>query len=229
MFLVGLTGGIASGKSTVSKIFNEEFKVPIVDADLIARKVVLPGRTGWKRVQKLFGNEILNQDQTVNRDKLGEIIFSDNNKRRMLNKALHGLILIEILKQILINFLKGERFILLDIPLLFETKIALNMLSYKLVVFCQSEEEQLRRLIIRNPQLTELEAKQRIKSQMSTREKIKLADLCIDNSGGLESTRKQVKIIYYTLKKSKIYLWIRVFLFTGLTLGVYLLKKIFFN
>ncbi|RMZ95311.1 dephospho- kinase domain-containing [Brachionus plicatilis] len=226
MFLVGLTGGIASGKSTVSKIFNEEFKIPIIDADLIARQVVLPDRTGWKRVRSLFGNEILNQDRTVNRDKLGEIIFSDREK--MLNKALHGLILLEILKQILLNLVKGERLVLLDIPLLFETKIGLSLLSYKLVVYCQSEEEQLRRLMIRNPNLSEQEAKKRIQSQMNTADKLKLADYCIDNSKDLENTREQVKTIYSVLKKSKIYLWIRAFLFAGLAFGVFLLNKYLF-
>lgn len=228
MFLVGLTGGIASGKSTVSKIFNEDFNVPIIDADVIARQVIIPGRIGWKRVQKLFGDEILNHDQTVNRDRLGEIIFRDHKKRKMLNQALHGLILLEILKQILKNLIKGERFVILDIPLLFETKIALYLLSYKLVVFCQCEEEQLRRLMIRNPQLNEQEAKRRIQSQMSTREKIKLADYCIDNSNDLEYTKEQVKKIYYVLKESKIYLWMRIFLCAGLTLGVYLFKRYFF-
>lgn len=229
MFLVGLTGGIASGKSTVSKIFNQDFNVPIIDADIIARQVVLPGRTGWKRVRKLFGDEILNHDQTINRDRLGEIIFSDDKKRKMLNQALHGLILLEIFKQILKNFIKGERFVILDIPLLFETKISLYLLSYKLVVYCQSEEEQLRRLMLRNPQLNEQEAKKRIRSQMSTSDKIKLADYCIDNSNDLEYTKEQVKKVYFILKKSKIYLWMRAFLFSGLAIGVYLLKRYFFR
>jgi len=107
MFLVGLTGGIACGKSTVSGIFENEFGVPIVDADIAARKVVEPGKKGWKRVIKRFGREILNDDETINREKLGEIIFQDSDQRRELNKCLHNLIAIEMIKQIFWLFVKG--------------------------------------------------------------------------------------------------------------------------
>ncbi|CAF1028014.1 unnamed protein product [Brachionus calyciflorus] len=203
MFLVGLTGGIASGKSTVASIFHDEFNVPIIDADKIARKVVVPGRLGWKRVRKIFGNEILNQDQTINRDKLGDIIFNDSSKRCQLNKALHFLILLEIIKEIFYYLFKGCKFVILDIPLLFETKFGLNLLSYKLVVHCESEEEQLRRLRLRNPNLSEENAKNRIQTQMDTKTKLKMADYCIDNSKDLEYTRQQIKNIFNILNHSK--------------------------
>ena len=132
MFLIGITGCIGAGKSTVSKMFYQ-LNVPIVDADLIARKsnfsvffifkdrmhhklgvsffttlVVEPNTNGLNRVVKLFGNEILNADKTLNREKLGKIIFENETKRKQLNKALHGLIRLEMVKQIFYHFLSGS-------------------------------------------------------------------------------------------------------------------------
>lgn len=228
MYLVGLTGGIASGKSTVSSIFRDEYKVPVIDADLIARKVVIPGRLGWKRVRKIFGNEILNSDQTINRDKLGEIIFSDASKRRQLNSALHTLILLEIIKEILYYLICGYRFVILDIPLLFETKIGLNLLGFKLVVYCQNEEEQIKRLLKRNPNLTKEDAIKRIQSQMDNEKRLKLADYCIDNSKDLDYTRNQVEKIFKILNKSNKYLWLRTILFGSIGLSFFVIYNIFF-
>ena len=227
MFLIGLTGGIASGKSTVSSIFSKEYGIPVVDADLIARKVVKPNTTGWKRVVKIFGDSILNQDQTINRDKLGAIIFNDSNKRKQLNKCLHGLIIFEMLKEIFLILIKGNRYVILDVPLLFDVKIGLWLLSYKLVVLCNDENEQIKRLMKRN-EMNESDAKKRLNSQLNNQERIKLADYVIDNSNDLSYTRKQCDNLNKIFKNSKKYLYFRFAIATLLFSGFYIMSKLLF-
>ena len=227
MFLIGLTGGIASGKSTVSSIFSKEYGIPVVDADLIARKVVKPNTTGWKRVVKIFGDSILNQDQTINRDKLGAIIFNDSNKRKQLNKCLHGLIIFEMLKEIFLILIKGNRYVILDVPLLFDVKIGLWLLSYKLVVLCNDENEQIKRLMKRN-ELNESDARKRLNSQLNNQERIKLADYVIDNSNDLSYTRKQCDNLNKIFKNSKKYLYFRFAIASLLFSGFYIMSKLLF-
>ncbi len=119
---------------------------------------------------------------------------------------------------------KGYRFIILDVPLLFEVKTALKFISYKIVVDCD-EETQLQRLLQRNPELSKQDALNRIKSQMSRDEKLKLADIIIDNSGDLESTRRQVKKSYQIFNKSKKHWIIRSMLAMG---GLFLIRIFYF-
>lgn len=120
-----------------------------------------------------------------------------------------------------ILFIQGHRFIILDIPLLFETKIALRFITYKVMVDCQEKDEQIKRLLKRNEQLTEEDARLRIDSQMDREEKVKLADFIIDNSGDLEDTKKQVKDLSELFNRSKLYLRIRlgILLMGGLILA----------
>ena len=225
MFLIGLTGNIASGKSTVSKIFQNEFKVPIVDADLIARQVVEPNTTGWTRIKILFGTDILNADNTLNRDKLGKIIFQNEQKRKALNRALHGLIRIEMLKQIFLYLIQGYTFIILDIPLLFETKTPIaKLISYTLVVDCD-EQTQLKRLLTRNPELSEQDALNRINSQMKRELKLKLADYVIDNSTYLETTRNQCEKLFKIFNNSNKHWYFRTALLSG---SILMLISIFY-
>lgn len=225
MFLIGLTGNIASGKSTVSKIFQNEFEVPIVDADLIARQVVEPNTTGWKRIKILFGTDILNADNTINRDKLGKIIFQNEQQRKALNRALHGLIRIEMLKQIFLYLIQGYKFIILDIPLLFETKTPIaKLISYTLVVDCD-EQTQLKRLLTRNPELSEQDALNRVNSQMKRELKLKLADYVIDNSTDLETTRNQCEKLFKIFNNSKKHRHFRTALISG---SILMLISIFY-
>ena len=109
-------------------------------------------------------------------------------------------------KQIVVAFFRGYRFIILDVPLLFETNVALKFIRYKLVVNCDNEKEQLRRLLKRNPNLTEQEAKLRIQSQMSSSKRVKLADFVIDNSGDLKNTQNQIKNLMAIFNASNSYL-----------------------
>jgi len=119
---VGLTGGIATGKSTVSKLLQAK-KVPIVDADLIAREVVAPGTPGLQRIVKTFGDDILLSDGSLDRKKLGDIVFNDEEKRKKLNAIVHPAVRWGMFRRVLKLWSNSEKFCVLDVPLLIESGI----------------------------------------------------------------------------------------------------------
>ena len=217
MFLIGLTGSIATGKSTVSRILQGDCGCAVVDADLIAREVLLPGKPAFNDVVKTFGSTVLNEDGTVDRAALGNIIFQDPQLRKALNSITHPRIAKAMLWQILKHFLGGKRFIILDIPLLIETKLWLKFVRHVLVVYCEPNI-QLQRLRNRN-NFNDIEAHNHINSQMAIKEKLKYATCVIDNSGSLSSTKKQV-LDFHTLLKNQwsftIYEWL--FALVGISL-----------
>ncbi|GEN85597.1 dephospho-CoA kinase [Oceanobacillus sp. FSL W8-0428] len=186
--VIGLTGGIASGKSTVAKMF-AELDIPVIDADVIAREVVEPGEEPYKRVVEVFGKEILNPDGSINRPKLGSIIFSNEDKRKQLNQIVHPAVRKQMLKKKEDYIEQGEKCVVLDIPLLFESKLT-SLADQILVVFVDAETQR-KRLLERN-QLTEQEAMDRIGSQMPLEEKAKLADELIDNNHTIEESKNQL-------------------------------------
>ncbi|RHY72547.1 hypothetical protein DYB30_006167 [Aphanomyces astaci] len=165
---VGLTGGIATGKSTVSEVF-KKFNGVIIDADAIARQVVEPGKPAHTKIVAMFGNDVLNADKTINRPMLGSIIFNNPSKRQALNSCTHRIV-------------KQRKLVIFDAPLLFETKLLQYFCGPIIVVAC-SEAAELQRLMARDS-LPEDKALARIKSQMSI--EIKLADVVIDNNGTKE-------------------------------------------
>lgn len=195
---IGLTGSIASGKSTVANMF-KALSIPVVDADKIAREVVLPGEEAYVEVVKAFGNEILLADKQIDRKKLGSIIFADEAKRQTLNNIIHPAIrkrMVFLREQ---HFQNGNECVVLDIPLLFESK--LTHFVDKILVVYVTEEVQLKRLMDRD-QIKKKEAEQRINAQISIEEKVKLADRFIDNNftkeyakGQLESILKDWQVI----------------------------------
>ncbi|KAF4042679.1 Dephospho-CoA kinase [Phytophthora infestans] len=182
---VGLTGGIATGKSTVSKAFSEAGAV-IVDADVVAREVVMPGRGAYNEIVRYFGTGVLNEDDaTINRAKLGAIIFSDPAQRKKLNSATHKYIIWEMFKQLVYQRLVcRKRLVIIDAPLLFETKL-LEYFCYPTIVVACSEKNELVRLMKRDDIKRE-DAEKRIKSQMSLHEKVLKAHLVIQNDGSLD-------------------------------------------
>jgi len=190
VLVVGLTGGIVTGKSTVAKIF-QQLGAIIIDADLIARQMVLPGRKSWKMIIKNFGKEILNENNEIDRKKMADIVFSDNRKLKLLNSITHPEIINNIKKKIkeIKNNSENERICIIDIPLLFETKT--DNIMDKIIVVYLDWEQQLTRLKTRNG-LNNDEAIKRIESQMPMQDKIKLADYVIDNSKSIENTKEQV-------------------------------------
>ncbi|HCM90289.1 MULTISPECIES: dephospho-CoA kinase [Vagococcus] len=187
-FVLGLTGGIASGKSTVSQYFLEK-NIPVIDADIIAKEVVEPRTPGLAKVISHFGSSILTESGELDRKKLGEIIFNNEKERVELNHILHG----EIEHRVdqLLSEMKQENkpLIIMDIPLLYEVDY-----QYKcdevMTVFV-SQNTQVKRLMTRE-ELNEEEALERINTQMPLIDKALLSDVIIDNEGSIQNTRLQV-------------------------------------
>ncbi|KXH87209.1 dephospho-CoA kinase [Sporosarcina sp. HYO08] len=189
--IIGLTGSIASGKSTVSKMLKEK-GYPIVDADEIARLVVEPGSPTLLEIQQQFGMEFIREDGSLNRERLGEWIFTHPAEREKLNGIIHPAIRKEMLSQKEKWIAAGAGTIIMDIPLLFESKLE----SYveKILVVSVTPEVQLRRLMDRNV-LSEEEAKKRIQSQIPVADKEKRADAIIHNNGTLAETERQLNTL----------------------------------
>lgn len=186
--VIGLTGGIASGKSTVSNMV-KNLGIRVVDADQISREVVEVGKPAYQQILSVFGDEILHQDKTINREKLGAIIFGDQSKREQLNKIVHPAVRIEMLNGVEEEKEKNSKAVVLDIPLLFESKLT-HMVDKTILVYVD-EETQLKRLMQRNGYKEE-EARMRIGSQLPLRTKIELSDEIIDNNGTIEETERQL-------------------------------------
>ena len=186
--IIGLTGGIASGKSTVSNMF-KEMDIQVIDADIEARLAVQKGEQAYKKIIAEFGEDILMDNGEIDRKKLGAIIFHDEDKRQTLNGIVHPEVRKRMMTKIEEAKKNQEEIIVLDIPLLFESK--LTYLVDKTILVYVDLETQLKRLMARN-QLTVEEAKARINSQMPLVDKIRLADAVIDNNGSIDYTRKQL-------------------------------------
>ncbi|QKE75367.1 dephospho-CoA kinase [Arthrobacter citreus] len=187
--IFGLTGSIASGKSTVSN-FLKQLNVPIVDADVIAKEVVEIGQPAYEMIKEAFGSEILLESGEINRPLLGSIIFNNKEKRLQLNGIVHPEVRREMKKQADRYINQGEPLVILDIPLLYEGN-SIELVE-KVIVVTVSEENQLKRLMERNG-LSKEDALLRIGSQIPVKEKADRADYVIDNNGDLEDTKRQVK------------------------------------
>lgn len=189
--IIGLTGSIASGKSTVSKML-KELGYPIVDADLVARQVVEPGSDTLKKIEAEFGSEVILPDGSMDRKKVGDLIFHDPASRKRLNDIIHPAIRAEMMRQRTAFLEAGYETVIMDIPLLFESKL-LNFAD-KILVVSVTEANQLARLMARNG-LTEPEARARIASQLPLSVKEAGADAVIYNNGTLEETKWQLNRI----------------------------------
>lgn len=186
--IIGLTGGIASGKSTVSSLLKEK-GFTVIDADIAARAVVMPGQPALLKIVEVFGSVILALDGTLNREKLGSIIFHDESKRKQLNDIVHPAVRAWMLSEKNNAIEAGHETIIFDIPLLFESK--LTWMADRTLLIYVEPAVQLKRLMDRNG-YTEQEAAARIQSQMPINEKKALADDIIDNSGTIEKTIEQL-------------------------------------
>lgn len=187
--VIGLTGSIASGKSTVSLMF-DEFNIPVIDADKLARQVVEPDEPAYEEIVETFGEDMLRKDRTIDRKKLGEVVFANKEKLNKLNKIVHPAIRKRMIEKRDAYIKAGEKCVVLDIPLLFENK--LQHLVDRTVLVYVDESVQLERLMKRD-HFTEDEAKQRINSQLSLKEKAKLADVIIDNNGSKHESFVQLE------------------------------------
>ena len=186
--IIGLTGSIATGKSTVSRMLRAK-GYPIIDADEISRQVVEPGSPVLTSITEAFGPDVLLADGTLNREMLGSLIFNDRENREKLNGIMHPAVRKEMLRQKEEWLENGANTVIMDIPLLFESKLQ----SYvdKILVVSATPEIQMERLMVRNGYSAD-EAEIRINAQLPISEKEKGADAVINNNGTLKETEKQL-------------------------------------
>jgi len=192
----GLTGNIASGKSNASRVF-AELGAHIIDADRIAHDLMSPGHEAYDRVAAAFGKEILHPDGTINRKILGNIVFSQEDKRLTLNSLVHPGVLTEVKRQISETAdLFPRSIIIVDAALMIET--GYYRLHDRLIVVTCHPSLQLSRLMNRDG-LTVEQARARIAAQMPAEEKVRLAHYIIETSGTLRETREQIEAVYKDL------------------------------
>jgi dephospho-CoA kinase len=188
MKIIGLTGGISTGKSVVARMLREQ-GLPVIDADELARKVVEPGSSTLQKIVEAFGREVLLEDQTLNRTLVRKMVFNDPKKLELLNSIIHPSVISGTEKKLYELTKLGVQLVILEVPLLFETGYENNV--NETVVVYSTPEQQIQRLIDRD-KCTKEHAKKIISAQMPIDKKVGLADYVIDNSGTLEETRKQV-------------------------------------
>lgn len=193
---VGLTGGIASGKTTVQKILIK-CGVPVVDADKISHELTQKNARGYSEIVRFFSNDkIILDNGEIDRKKLGSIVFSDKEKLMLLEQILHPLVQEQVRIQRGEYEIKGHKYCFYDVPLLFEKNMQ-DQFDYTVLVYV-SPDVQIKRLMQRN-QLLQVEALQRINAQISLQEKIRRADFCLDNSTNVDDLQLQVHFLLKTL------------------------------
>jgi dephospho-CoA kinase len=198
MLVAGLTGSIATGKSTVSAILRD-LGAFIVDADQAARQVVAPGMPAWERIVRVFGREILEKSGEIDRESLGRIVFDDAAMRALLEEAVHPEVMRFMDERVsAIRETSPLAVVILDVPLLIETGMHKGV-SEVIVVYCP-EDLQIQRLMVRD-NINKEEALARVKAQLSIEEKRRYASLVIDNSASQEETRTQVEAAYGMLRE----------------------------
>lgn len=198
MILIGLTGGVATGKSTVAQMFTQCGAI-VIDADALAREVVQPGKPAWRDIVRQFGKEILNPDQTINRQALGSIIFRHPTKRRRLERIIHPRVARE--QQRLTQAAAKtdpNAVVIYDVPLLFEAGIDKRV--RKIIVVTADQQTQIERLKKRNG-LSRAEALRRIRSQMPLAKKTRMADLVIDGTAPRAVGRRRVQEAFVMLSQ----------------------------
>lgn len=199
MLIVGLTGGVASGKSVVSQVWKEEGAY-LIDADRIARELVQPRAPAWKALVKAFGKEILQEDGSIHRKKLATRVFSNPVERELLNRILHPRIKREIDRRIKGIGQKGPKaIVVIDAALLVETGYYRDV--DKVVVVTSTKKQQIERLR-RREQMAQEMARGIIDSQISGEERIKVADIIIRNEGSRKKTERKAKEVFEELKKA---------------------------
>jgi len=196
--LLGVTGGIASGKTTVAGML-EELGAPIIDFDVLSRVVVEPGKPAWKEIVAYFGEQVLQEDKALDRKKLSEIVFRDFEKRKKLEGFIHPRIFDEFIRLVKEYAAKDPNVIIqAAVPLLYE--VNLQYLFHKVLLVYIPEEIQIERLMKRDDISREM-AVNILKSQLPIEEKRGFADFVVDNSWSLEDTKRQVKEVWEKLIK----------------------------
>ncbi|MBI2360063.1 MAG: dephospho-CoA kinase [Deltaproteobacteria bacterium] len=198
MKVVGLTGGIATGKSTAASMLLE-LGARIIDADELAREIVQPGKDAWKEIVEAFGEEILRGDRTIDREKLRRIVFQDEKKRKRLEAITHPRIRSLAREKMQKLAAEGAEIVVYVAPLLFETQVHL-WIRPVILVACDSATQ--RKRLRRRDGLSEEEVERHFDAQMPLEEKRRLADVIIENNGTLDELRKRVKEVWEELLHS---------------------------
>lgn len=204
MITAGLTGGIATGKSTVSSFLKEAGAI-IIDADIIAKETVIKNSPAWHDIVKAFGKEVLLADGEINRTYLGDIIFKDHRKKEVLNKIVHPYVskkMFEMVEET--GQSSPDSVVILDIPLLIESGTYKKFEDVILVYI--PEKIQLKRLMARDS-ISETDAMFKIRSQMPIEEKKQHATIVIDNSQSIETTRQKAMEVFNYLKDKEPKAW----------------------
>ncbi|KAF8321380.1 dephospho-CoA kinase-domain-containing protein, partial [Cantharellus anzutake] len=204
--VVGLTGGIASGKSSVSQLLVSH-GIPIVDADILARRVVEPGTSPHAQIVATFGSEVLLRDgsRAIDRKRLGEVVFNDEHKRKLLNAIVHPAVRREMIWDVARYWLTGHKVCVVDVPLLIEVGLW-KYVSKVVLVYC-SKDIQLQRLM-RRDRIPQAAATARINSQLPLTSKLEYSDHVIDNSGSLVDLETQVASLVKRLKRDAGCMWV---------------------
>ena len=198
ILILGVTGGIASGKSTVADML-KGIGAPIIDFDLLARQVVEPGKPAWREIVSYFGKEILQVDGNLDRKRLSKVVFQDPDRRKRLEGFTHPYMDKEFVKQVAeIARTEPDAIIQAVIPLLFEVNI--SSIVHKTLVVYIPREKQIERMIKRDS-ISREEAINILEAQLSIDEKASRADYVIHNDNSFEETRRQVKAIWRELKQ----------------------------
>lgn len=188
---IGLTGGIASGKSAAKKLI-EGLGYSVIDADEIARRVVDPSHEGFQKVVFSFGSSVVSADGLLNRSALADLVFKSEVLKLKLESILHPLIQIEVQKTKLILSQKGEKICFYDVPLLFEKKMQ-SQFDATILIWCDLETQKAR-LRARNG-LSEQQITDRLKAQLPMAEKLPLATYCVDNSTTIHNLDLQIRAL----------------------------------
>jgi dephospho-CoA kinase len=198
MLIVGLTGGIASGKSLVARVF-QDLGAHVIDADKIVHELLEPGQEAWEEVVEYFGPGIVFPDKTIDRRKLGDIVFNNAEKRTWLNQCLHPRVFAAYSARIKHLCTRApQAIVVLDAALLIETGYHKKM--DRVIVVYATQEQQMERLTNRN-RFSREQAMARIWSQIPLSEKRKQADYVIENTGTREETEQQARDIFHKLKQ----------------------------
>ena len=197
MKIIGVTGGIASGKSTVIRVLKECCSYPVIDADQLARQAVEPGSQGLQKIAEAFCENCLNEKDELNRSLLGEIIAEDEESRKKLNAIVHPEVKRLYDEQINFYESKGVNLVFYDCPLLFEANLEADVDETMLVV--ADEEIRIKRIMERDGVSRELAIK-KIAMQMTDDEKIKRADIIIENNGSLDDLCMAIRVYFNRCK-----------------------------
>lgn len=205
MLIVGLTGGIACGKSTVSRRLKDKYKIPIVDADKIARDIVEPGTKVYKSIVEYFEDkipELLLEDGHLNRPMLGKYVFSNPDDLKVLNSLTHPAVRYTMLREVIGYYMRGYGMCILDVPLLFEGGLD-TFCGVTVSVICDNET-QLERLQVRDITLSAEDARNRINSQMSMDQRIEVSDYVLNNDTTVVDLYQQIDDLMKKIKPTAI-------------------------